>query len=571
MRRILATIFMLPLAACGGGGGGAGGGGAPVVPSSDATLAGLSASAGALSPSFAPATTSYTVAAGTLASAVSVTPVASHPVAVIRVDGVVVASGAASAWKPLAAGAPLPVNIEVTAENGTVRTYAVVVTRSEANTLAQRAYVKASNTGQGDGFGWSVAMSDDTLVVGAPFEDGGGLGIDPPDDNLHAAAGAVYVYVRTAGVWSFQACLKSARADSSFFGNAVAISGDTLAVGVPSSSGTVNSTGTVSVFVRAGASWSQQALLEPPSDVPWTTGFPNFGGSVAVSGETIVVGTVGDDGVVDDSGAAYVFVRSGTTWSQQGYLKALNPGTNDNFGAAVAVSGNTVVVGASAEDGSGSGVNPPDDDAATDAGAAYVFVRTGTSWTQQAYVKATNPDPDDQFGGSVGISGDTLVVGAILEAGSGLGINPPDDDAATFRGAAYVYVRLGSNWGPQAYLKSSNSTASLFGSSVSVSGDTILVGAERELGSGVGINPPTGAVSNGAGAAYAFVRGSGVWSQVAYIKASNTGTDDRFGTRVSVSGDTAVVSAVQEDGSGIGVNPASNELAADAGAVYVFR
>ena len=106
------------------------------------------------------------------------------------------------------------------------------------------------------------------------------------------------------------------------------------------------------------------------------------------------------------SGAAYVFVRSGSTWSQQAYLKASNTGPNDLFGASVAISGNTVVVGAFGEDSAATGVNGDQtSNSATDSGAAYVFVRSGSTWTQQAYLKASNTGASDFFGISTAISG----------------------------------------------------------------------------------------------------------------------------------------------------------------------
>ncbi len=110
-----------------------------------------------------------------------------------------------------------------------------------------------------------------------------------------------------------------------------------------------------------------------------------------------------------------VFVRSGTTWSQQAYLKASNTGAGDRFGGSVSVSGDTVVVGAYLEDSSTTGVNSTPNNSATDSGAAYVFVRGGTTWSQQAYLKASNTGANDYFGNSVAVSGDTVVVGAPYE------------------------------------------------------------------------------------------------------------------------------------------------------------
>ena len=145
-------------------------------------------------------------------------------------------------------------------------------------------------------------------------------------------------------------------------------------------------------------------------------------------------------------GGAYVFVRNGSAWTQQAHLTASNPHLLDNFGVSVAISGDTVVVGAYGESSS--------------AGAAYVFVRNGTSWNDQAFLKASNSDANDQFGGSVAISGDKTIVGAFGESSNANGVNGSQaDNGAPLAGAAYVFVRNGSTWSQQAYLKASNSDA----------------------------------------------------------------------------------------------------------------
>ena len=203
------------------------------------------------------------------------------------------------------------------------------------------------------------------------------------------------------------------------------------------------------------------------------------------------------------AGAAYVFVRSGTTWSQQAYLKASNTGAGDHFGTSVSVtdSGDTLVVGAFLEDST-----------AKDSGAAYVFVRSGTTWKQQAHLKASKPDMYDRFGLSVAISvsGDTVVVGAPNESGSTTGVNGNESDNGTLKsGAAYVFVRSGTKWSQQSYLKASNTgPEDAFGWRVSVSGGTIVVTAQREDSSATGVDGnQTNDSSYGfdSGAAYVFV------------------------------------------------------------------
>jgi hypothetical protein len=195
---------------------------------------------------------------------------------------------------------------------------------------------------------------------------------------------------------------------------------------------------------------AQQAYLKASN----TGASDNFGYSVAVSGDTVVVGANLEDSCTTgvnstpnelalDSGAAYVFTRSGTTWSQQAYLKASNTGASDQFGAMVAVSGDTVVVGAYGEDSSTTGVDSTPNEDGDRAGAAYVFTRSGTTWSQQAYLKASNTGAIDRFGLSVAVSGDTVVVGAPYEDSSTTGVDSTPNESALDSGATYIFTGLG--------------------------------------------------------------------------------------------------------------------------------
>ena len=176
--------------------------------------------------------------------------------------------------------------------------------------------------------------------------------------------------------------------------------------------------GAAYVFARNGSIWSHQAYLKP------TVGEANdyFGSSVSISNDTIVVGAFGEDANGTDAGAAYVFVRDGSSWWQQSHFTAFNAGPGDYFGSSVSISDDTIVVGAYGDDSNGS-----------DAGAAHVFVREGGGWNQHAFLTAFDAAPGDYFGRSVSISNDTIVVGAFGEDSNG-------SDA----GAAYVFVRDGS-------------------------------------------------------------------------------------------------------------------------------
>ncbi|HYF64512.1 MAG TPA: FG-GAP repeat protein, partial [Herpetosiphonaceae bacterium] len=311
-----------------------------------------------------------------------------------------------------------------------------------------------------------------------------------------------------------------------------------------------------------------------------------LGYAVAVSGDTLVVsapkedsGTTGVNTIPNEAapqaGAAYVFVRSGATWVQQAYLKAANAEKGDSFGFSVAIDGDTIVVGATQEDSATTGVNTTPNEAANGSGAAYVFVRSGTTWTQQAYLKASNAGPDDSFGVAVAVSGDTIVVGAYGEDSNTTGVNSTPNNALSLAGAAYVFGRAGSAWTQQAYLKASNtgvnnrfSIGSLFGSSVAIDGDTIVVGAYQE-DNGTTDSDPTGAAHT-VGAAYVFVRTGATWSQQAYLKASNAGSEDYFAQSVAISGDTIVIGANGEDSGATGVNGHPNEEVSWSGAAYVF-
>ena len=323
----------------------------------------------------------------------------------------------------------------------------------------------------------------------------------------------------------------------------------------------------------------------------------SFGASVSLSGDTLAVGAWGEssgatgvnpaggqaDNSVYDSGAVYVFVRSGATWTQQAYLKASNTGAGYQFGRSVALFGDTLAVSAPYEASRATGVNPANgqsDNSGFQDGAVYVFVRSGTTWTQQAYLKASNTEDNDFFGWSVVLSGDTLAVGAWGESSGTTGVNPAGgqaDNSAGNAGAVYVFVRNGTTWTQQTYLKASNTGANdHFGSSVALSGDTLAVGAQGESSGATGVNPAGGQADNsaaGAGAVYVFVRSGTTWTQQAYLKASNTGSDDFFCTSIALSRDTLAVGASQEASVATGVNPANGQAdnSADrAGAVYVF-
>ncbi len=203
-----------------------------------------------------------------------------------------------------------------------------------------------------------------------------------------------------------------------------------------------------------------------------------------------------------------------------------------------------------------------------------MFLRSGTTWSQQAYLKASNSDANDNFGYSVSISGDTIVVGAFGEASLATGVGGDGSiNSASDSGAAYVFVRSGTSWSQQSYLKATNSAAGdSFGISVSISGDTLVVGASFEDSAATGVygnEALNSAIQSGA--AYVFVRNGVTWFRQAYLKASNTDANDRFGESVSISGDIIIVGASFEDSAATGVNgDGSVNSAGNSGAAYVF-
>ena len=297
-----------------------------------------------------------------------------------------------------------------------------------------------------------------------------------------------------------------------------------------------------------------------------------FGETIAISGNTLVVGTNHQD---FDSGAVYVFTRNGSTWSQQALIKPLNIDSNDHFGTSLAISGDTLVVGAPWESSSAVGVNGDDtDNSSPGSGAVYVFTRSGSTWTQQAYLKASRNNSSQQFGHSVAYDGNTIVVGAPYEPSSATGINGDETDmSADQAGAAYIFTGSGSSWTQQAYVKASNTEAyDMFGMTVGISGDTVVVGATGEGSSATGVdgNQADNALVN-AGAAYVFTRSDTTWTQQAYLKASNPDNDDEFAGAISISADTIAIGALGEDSDATGINgDQASESSDGAGAVYIF-
>lgn len=317
------------------------------------------------------------------------------------------------------------------------------------------------------------------------------------------------------------------------FGNAVAINGNTMVVGARFDSTTASQAGAAFVYVLNGNTWIQQAKLLASDGAA----IDKFGYSVAISEDTIVVGAYQDDAAFSNSGSAYVFVRNGTTWTQQQKLTSPDGSADDEFGNAVGITGEVIVVGSHF-------ANLPSGGA--DTGSAYIFQRSGTTWT---FLQKLIPTPGsggpilgDLFGESVAVGGSKIAIGA---AG--------DDTPETRAGAVYVFVEsVGGTYVLQQKLFSAGSTnGDNFGNSVAMEGNTLVAGAREDT-------PIAGQTA--CGSAYVFEFNGATWTSQGQLIASDGGSFDRFGWSVAVSDGVIAVGARGDD----------TAAGADAGSAYVF-
>lgn len=388
-----------------------------------------------------------------------------------------------------------------------------------------------------DSLGWSVAMDGRTLVAGMPHVD---------DDQVGENVGCAQVFVREGGLWQLQSTLRADQPLSKDqFGYAVAISGDTILVGAKSDwDYGRNSKGLAYVFCRVGSEWRSQGVLEAADGKT----YDGFGYSVALDGDIAVVGVPGDDERARDQGSAYVFEREGDRWIQKAKLLSPHPGKDDYMGYTVTVSGETVAVGAYSADTDGvfnsgevfvfergNGTWPlrarlkaPDNvvgcyfgmslamdgdtivvgamyrSANTEPGTppakivpqigkAYVFVRSGSGWREQARILAPHPQAEMNFG-MPAIWRDRLVLGATGETIEG----------KARCGAAYLYEREGGRWTLRSRLLAKDGAAGDGLGGPAISGDSIALAARDE--------------SNGAGAVYFFGNGSADLARIETVK-----------------------------------------------------
>lgn len=386
---------------------------------------------------------------------------------------------------------------------------AIVATGSVVQDLS------GSDSGASDSFGWAVAIDGDLAVAGA-FQD---------DDN-GADAGAAYVLRRRGGAWvEEQKLLASDGSPGDNFGFAVAAGAGAILIGASLDDDDGNASGSLYAFRHDGSSWVEEQKLLPSDGAAGVV----FGARVAMSGGVAIVGALGADDQGSDSGAAYVFRQVGSTWVEEQKLLAGGGTADDLFGNAVAIDGDVAIVGAYAADGAVPG-----------AGAAYVFRRSGSTWTEEQKLVAADGAASDYFGYSVAIDGSLALVGA-----SG------DDDATTNAGSVHEFLHDGSTWSAGARLLASIATPNDgLGGAIALSGPMAVIGASHAA-------TPISA----AGAAFAFRRSSRAWLETQVLTdLQGGGANDAFGISVAAEGGTALVGAWRD-----------NHAAIDSGSVTFFE
>ncbi len=341
----------------------------------------------------------------------------------------------------------------------------------------------------------------------------------PQDDDNGTDSGSAYIFTRSGNTWSLETKLTASDATTEDqFGYSVALDGDTALVGAyGDDDGSINS-GAVYIFTRSGTTWEQQTKLIA-SDA---TANDQFGYSVALDGDAALIGAdVGVDYKIGGSGSAYIFTRSGTTWTEQQKLTASDAEAGDQFGRSVALEGDTALIGAWLDD----------DVNSTESGSAYIFTRSGTTWTEQQRLTASDAADGDRFGYSVALNGDTALVGAYWD---------DDDIIGKYTGSAYIFTRSGTTWTEQQRLTASDAAEyDNFGRSVALKGNMALIGS-----------PYDDDIYSGSGSAYIFTRSGMTWREQQKLTASDAAAGDLFGNAVAFDGDTALIGAFSSNDNG---------------------
>lgn len=389
---------------------------------------------------------------------------------------------------------------------------------STAPLWAQEGKLVPDNARSGDEFGTSVAIDGDVALIGARF-----------DDDAGSDAGSAYLFVRNGTAWNELLALNPGHGEGDRLGISVALDGDYAVVGATGDDAGADNAGAAYVFVRDGQQWTLQAKLM--ADDPQDT--HRFGVSVAISGDYILVGASGDDDQREGSGAAYVFVRNGSTWTRQTKLKAGDAVNGDAFGNAVALDGTVAVIGA-VGDNFPSGIS----------GSAYVFVREGNTWNEVDKIFAAEGAPENFFGNAVAVDGEHVIVGMSF-----------DDDEGDNAGSAYVFSRVGGDWLQRVKLIASDiAPGDELGQAVAINESYAIVTAPGQDGGGE---------DAGAAYLYAYHPTSDRWGEQCETVASRTtctetlklipaqiGIGAEFGFSVAVSGPSAIVGARLDGGLG---------------------
>ncbi len=366
------------------------------------------------------------------------------------------------------------------------------------STYQQIAKKAPDDASEGDVFGSSVAISGKDIIVGAQFDD---------DNQMYS--GSAYLFELGSGV-PYQKLTAADAGSYDYFGYSVALDSDYALAGAWAAAGNTNSSGAAYIFNRSGDTWTQQDKLVASDGAD----DDRFGISVDMEGIYALIGALDDD-FGNYSGSAYVFTRSGSSWSQTEKMTASDGATSDEFGHSVSLSGDRCVIGAW-----------KNNNVAANAGAAYLFQRSGSDWIEQQKLTASDAAYDDRFGSGVAISGDYVVVGAMY-----------DDDGGSNSGSAYIFHYNGSTWIQEAKITAGDpGEDARFGSAVAIDGAYVVVGA-----------PYYGAAGSQNGAIYLFERNGTSWTQIAKFAASNLDEHDNLGNAVCIQDHAVVGGATGND------------------------
>ena len=388
-------------------------------------------------------------------------------------------------------------------------TGAAYIFRERAGQWIRTAKLLPNDAMEGDGFGYGVSINGNTVVVGSISHSAGG-----------ALSGAAYIYTKQGGKWfKLAKLIDTVSSSENEFGYSVAITDKTAVVGSRQDDRRGINTGSVYVYAsltddKGQTRWDKQSVLTADDAAIGA----QFGHSVSVDKDTIIVGAHGMDDAGIDSGAAYLFTRTSDVWNQRSKISGQDIATGDLFGYSVAIDGDLAIVGAH-------GANQ-------EAGAAFIFVRDNAVWRQQAKLEANDSTPGDAFGYSVAVHQQTVIIGA-----------PKNDVVGTDAGAAYVFVQQGGKWIQQAKLIAADAAiGDQFGIAVTTEKDTAIIGAWLD-----DVTVPEIGSAPDAGSAYAFIYQRGNWSQQTKFIADEPGVGDHFGLAVALNDLAVVVGAPDRD------------------------